>query len=102
MVIGAARAACRPREATRQGTVTRMRVRQIVTGLGAEPGEYVLATIHRPENDPERLRATLDELSKLGLPVLLPLRERLAAIPCPYGDGKASERIATLLQAFLR
>ena len=177
--------------------------RQIVTGLGAEPGEYVLATIHRPENtdDPERLRATLDELSKLGLPVLLPLHprtraavgrhgltaaldrlrpippadhrtflglarharllvsdsggvqeectvlkrplivvrnsterpesidagfahlvqpgpmlgdlgrqlisdqglgERLAAIPCPYGDGQASERIATLLQAFLR
>jgi len=176
--------------------------RQIVTGLGAEPGEYVLATIHRPENtdDPDRLRATLDELSKLGLPVLLPLHprtraaagrhgltaaldrlrpiapadhrtflglarharllvsdsggvqeectvlkrplivvrnsterpesieagfahlvqpgpvigdlgrqlisdqrlsERLAAIPCPYGDGQASERIATLLQAFL-
>jgi UDP-N-acetylglucosamine 2-epimerase (non-hydrolysing) len=177
--------------------------RQIVTGLGAEPGEYVLATIHRPENtdDPERLRVTLDELSKLGLPVLLPLHprtraaasrhgltaaldrlrpippadhrtflglarharllvsdsggvqeectvlkrplivvrnsterpesidagfahlvqpgpllgdlgrqlisdqglsERLAAIPCPYGDGRASERIATLLQAYLR
>jgi UDP-N-acetylglucosamine 2-epimerase (non-hydrolysing) len=177
--------------------------RQIVTGLGAEPGQYVLATIHRPENtdDPERLRATLDELSKLGLPVLLPLHprtraaaarhgltaaldrlrpippadhqtflglarharllvsdsggvqeectvlkrplivvrnsterpesieagfahlvqpgpmlgdlgkqlisdqglsERLAAVPCPYGDGKASERIATLLQTFLR
>jgi UDP-N-acetylglucosamine 2-epimerase (non-hydrolysing) len=177
--------------------------RQIVTGLGAEPGEYVLATIHRPENtdDPERLRATLDELSKLGLPVLLPVHprtraaagrhgltaaldrlrpippadhrtflglarharllvsdsggvqeectvlkrplivvrnsterpesidagfahlvqpgpmlgdlgrqlisdqgliERLAGIPCPYGDGKASERIAALLHAFLR
>ena len=28
----------------------------IATGLGAEPGEYVLATIHRPENtdDPQR------------------------------------------------
>ena len=177
--------------------------RQIVAGLGAEPSQYVLATIHRPENtdDPERLRAILDELSKLGLPVLLPLHPRtraaasrhglaaavdrlqpippadhktflalarharllvsdsggvqeectvikrplvvvrnsterpesveagfahlvqpgpaigdlgrqliadeglgarLAAIPCPYGDGKASERIAALLQAFLR
>ena len=29
------------------------------------------------------------------------LGERLAAIPCPYGDGKASERIAILLQSFL-
>jgi len=177
--------------------------RDIVAGLGVEPGEYVLATIHRPENtdDPERLRAVLDELSKLGLPVLLPLHprtraaadrhgltaaldrlrpvppadhrrflglarharllvsdsggvqeectvlkrplivvrnsterpesidagfahlvqpgpaignlgrqlisdealgERLAATPCPYGDGKASERIVGLLQAFLR
>jgi UDP-N-acetylglucosamine 2-epimerase (non-hydrolysing) len=174
-----------------------------VADFGAEPDEYVLATIHRPENtdDPERLRTILDELSKLGLPVLLPLHprtraaierhgltaaldrlqpippadhrtflglarharllvsdsggvqeectvlkrplivvrnsterpesieagfahlvqpgpvisdlgrqligdeglgERLAPIPCPYGDGKASERIAALLRAFLR
>jgi UDP-N-acetylglucosamine 2-epimerase (non-hydrolysing) len=177
--------------------------REIVGGLDAEPNEYVLATIHRPENtdDPERLRIILDELSKLGLPVLLPLHprtraaverhglavaldrlqpgpptdhrtflglarharllvsdsggvqeectvlkrplivvrnsterpesietgfahlvqpgpaisdlgrvliadeslgERLAAIPCPYGDGKASERIADLLRTYLR
>ena len=177
--------------------------REIVAGLGGEPGEYMLATIHRPENtdDPERLRTILDELSKLGLPVLLPLHpraraaverhgltaaldrlqlvppadhrtflglarharllvsdsggvqeectvlkrplivvrnsterpesieagfaylvqpgpvisdlgrqligdqglsERLATIPCPYGDGKASERIAELLRGFLR
>lgn len=177
--------------------------REIATGLGAEPKEYVLATIHRPENtdDPERLQIILEELSKLGLPVLLPLHprtraaverhglsaaldrlqpmppadhraflglalharllvsdsggvqeectvikrplivvrnsterpesieagfahlvqpgpaisdlgrqllgdeglcERLAAIPCPYGDGKASERIAGLLRGYLR
>jgi UDP-N-acetylglucosamine 2-epimerase (non-hydrolysing) len=177
--------------------------RQIAAGLGAEPGQYVLATIHRPENtdDPQRLRLILDELGKLGLPVLLPvhprtraaarrhgltgaldrlrvippadhrtflglarharllvsdsggvqeectvlkkplivvrnsterlesidagfahlvqpgpvigdlgrklinddgLAERLAGIPCPFGDGKASERIAALLQAYLR
>jgi UDP-N-acetylglucosamine 2-epimerase (non-hydrolysing) len=29
------------------------------------------------------------------------LAERLADIPCPFGDGKASERIAALLQSFL-
>lgn len=29
------------------------------------------------------------------------LGERLAAIPCPFGDGKASERIVALLQAYL-
>jgi UDP-N-acetylglucosamine 2-epimerase (non-hydrolysing) len=177
--------------------------REVVARMGAEPGEYVLATIHRPENtdDPDRLRTILDELSKLGLPVFLPLHprtkvaverhgltaaldrllpvppadhrtflalarharllvsdsggvqeectvlkrplivvrnsterpesieagfahlvqpgpaisdlgrqliadegldERLAAIPCPYGDGKASERIADLLRGYLR
>lgn len=55
----------------------------IAAGAGVEPGRYVLATIHRPENtdDPQRLQTILDELSKLGLPVLLPLhpRTRLAA-----------------------
>ena len=55
----------------------------IAADAGVEPGRYVLATIHRPENtdDPQRLQTILDELSKLGLPVLLPLhpRTRLAA-----------------------
>jgi UDP-N-acetylglucosamine 2-epimerase (non-hydrolysing) len=58
--------------------------RAVAAEAGAEPGRYVLATIHRPENtdDPLRLRAILEELSKLGLPVLLPLhpRTRLAAV----------------------
>jgi UDP-N-acetylglucosamine 2-epimerase (non-hydrolysing) len=57
--------------------------RGIASAFGAEPGHYVLATIHRPENtdDPRRLGTILDELSKLGLPVLLPLhpRTRVAA-----------------------
>jgi UDP-N-acetylglucosamine 2-epimerase (non-hydrolysing) len=57
--------------------------RALAADAGVEPGRYVLATIHRPENtdDPQRLQTILDELSKLGLPVLLPLhpRTRLAA-----------------------
>jgi UDP-N-acetylglucosamine 2-epimerase (non-hydrolysing) len=59
------------------------RARQIADSLGAEPDKFVLATIHRPENtdDGERLENILTELSKLGLPVLMPLhpRTRLAA-----------------------
>lgn len=52
--------------------------RAIVTGLGAEPGQYVLATIHRPENtdDPARLEVILSELGKLRLPVLFPMHPR--------------------------
>jgi hypothetical protein len=43
-------------------------------------------------------------LGDLGRPLISDrgLGETLATISCPYGDGKASERIATLLQAFLR
>jgi UDP-N-acetylglucosamine 2-epimerase (non-hydrolysing) len=68
---------------------------EIAAGLGVEPGEYVLATIHRPENtdDPERLRTVLDELSKLGLPVLLPLHPRTRAAVQRYGLGAALDRL---------
>jgi UDP-N-acetylglucosamine 2-epimerase (non-hydrolysing) len=69
--------------------------REIVTRLGVEPGEYVLATIHRPENtdDPQRLRAILDELSKLGLPVLLPLHPRTRAAVGRHGLNAALDRL---------
>ncbi|HTZ25749.1 MAG TPA: UDP-N-acetylglucosamine 2-epimerase (non-hydrolyzing) [Streptosporangiaceae bacterium] len=69
--------------------------REIAAGLGAEPGEYVLATIHRPENtdDADRLRAILDELSKLGLPVLLPLHPRTQAAVERHGLTAALDRL---------
>ena len=69
--------------------------REIAAGLSAEPGEYVLATIHRPENtdDPDRLRAILDELSKLGLPVLLPLHPRTQAAAGRHGLTAALDRL---------
>jgi UDP-N-acetylglucosamine 2-epimerase (non-hydrolysing) len=69
--------------------------RQIVTGLGAEPGRYVLATIHRPENtdDPGRLRSILDELSKLGLPVLFPVHPRTRAAVRRHGLTAALDRL---------
>src|SRR5580692_1120451 len=69
--------------------------RQIAVELGAEPGQYVLATIHRPENtdDPERLRVTLDELSKLGLPVVFPLHPRTKAAAQRFGLTAALDRL---------
>ena len=67
----------------------------------AEPGQYVLATIHRPENtdDPDRLRVILEELSKLGLPVLLPLHPstRLAALR--HGMSEVLDRLRVLAPA---
>lgn len=47
---------------------------------GVEPGGYVMATVHRPENTdhPARLRAILEGLQALSaeMPVLLPLHPR--------------------------
>ncbi|WET81004.1 UDP-N-acetylglucosamine 2-epimerase (non-hydrolyzing) [Amycolatopsis sp. QT-25] len=45
---------------------------------GLRRDEYVLATLHRPENvdDPARLAEILRELGKLPLPVVLPLHPR--------------------------
>jgi len=52
-----------------------------------EPGRFVLATFHRPENvdDAERFAAILDQLAHLGLPVLLPLHPRSAARASEFG-----------------
>jgi UDP-N-acetylglucosamine 2-epimerase (non-hydrolysing) len=51
----------------------------IARDFGVQPGGYVLATIHRPENtdDQARLRVILGQLAELGLPVLLPAHPRL-------------------------
>ena len=48
---------------------------------GVSPGEYVLATAHRAGNvdDPARLRALVDLLLALPLPVVLPLHPRTRA-----------------------
>src|ERR1700744_1171128 len=85
-------------EATREMRPGDEEARQIVTGAGAEPGQYVLATIPRPENTdaPGRLRTILDELSKLGLPVLLPLHP-LRRLPAHrLGLGAALAKRGTL------
>jgi UDP-N-acetylglucosamine 2-epimerase (non-hydrolysing) len=63
--------------------------REIAARYRAEPGAFVLATIHRPENtdDPVRLEAVLTELGKLGLPVLLPLHPRTRLAVARHGLG---------------
>jgi len=82
-------------EATAQTLPPRRDARQIAAALGVEPDGYVLATIHRPENtdDPIRLEAILSELSKLGLPVLLPLHPRTRAAARRHGLSAALDRL---------
>jgi UDP-N-acetylglucosamine 2-epimerase (non-hydrolysing) len=88
-------------EATRDMLPSDPAARAIVAQAGAEPGEYVLATIHRPENtdDPVRLRAILDELSKLGLPVLFPLHPRTRLAAERHGLAAAIDRLRPLAPA---
>jgi UDP-N-acetylglucosamine 2-epimerase (non-hydrolysing) len=72
--------------------------RQIAASLGAEADGYVLATIHRPENtdDPARLEAILAELSKLGLPVLIPLHPRTRLAVARHGLSAALDRLRAI------
>lgn len=62
-------------------------VDSIADELPAPPGQYVLATIHRPYNTdtPERLRSVIEALSKLPLPVFLAAHPRLASRATSYG-----------------
>ncbi|PRX47768.1 UDP-N-acetylglucosamine 2-epimerase (non-hydrolysing) [Prauserella shujinwangii] len=52
-----------------------------------EPGGYYVATLHRPDNtdDPERLRAIVDGIAKVGKPVVLLAHPRLRALAERHG-----------------
>lgn len=54
---------------------------------GVTPGEYYVATLHRPDNtdDPIRLRAIVEQLSTLRHPVLLLVHPRLAKLSKEHG-----------------
>jgi UDP-N-acetylglucosamine 2-epimerase (non-hydrolysing) len=60
---------------------------RLLDRYGLTADEYVLATIHRPENtdDPKRLDAVLTALAGLPLPVVLPLHPRTAACAERFG-----------------
>lgn len=62
---------------------------------GVRADQYVLATVHRPENtdDPARLERILTELGGLGLPVLFPMHPRTRGCIARHG---LAERLAAL------
>jgi UDP-N-acetylglucosamine 2-epimerase (non-hydrolysing) len=67
----------------------------ILGRYGVEPGEFVLATFHRPENvdDPDRYATILNELANLPLPVVLPLHPRSVARAESFGLGTLLEKL---------
>ncbi len=72
--------------------------RESARQAGVEPGQYVLATIHRPENtdDPARLEVILGELGRLGLPVLFPLHPRTRQAIGEHGLAAAADRLRVI------
>ena len=67
--------------------------RDVASRFGLITGEYLLATVHRPENTdhPERLCEIAAAMRECGLPVLFPVhprtRPRLAEAGLPDADG---------------
>jgi UDP-N-acetylglucosamine 2-epimerase (non-hydrolysing) len=56
----------------------RAEAREPARRFGVEPGGFILATIHRPENTdyPESLRAIVSALAEARMPVVLPVHPR--------------------------
>ncbi len=59
----------------------------LALSVPVEDGEYYVATIHRPDNtdDPERLRAIVEGISKVGKPVVLLAHPRLRHLAEKHG-----------------
>jgi UDP-N-acetylglucosamine 2-epimerase (non-hydrolysing) len=67
--------------------VSRAREREACGRYGLRPGDYVLATIHRPENTdhPERLQEIVQALTGSPLPVLFPVHPRTRPLVAQHG-----------------
>jgi UDP-N-acetylglucosamine 2-epimerase (non-hydrolysing) len=70
----------------------------IVTRHGMEPGNYALATFHRPENVDvtDRFAAILEELAGLPVPVLLPLHPRSVARANTFGFENLLQKLRVI------
>jgi UDP-N-acetylglucosamine 2-epimerase (non-hydrolysing) len=75
--------------------VERVRDRVKCAEFGLEQREYVLTTVHRPENTdhPERLTHIVAALSEAPLPVLMPVHPRTRPALAAAGVGEATPNI---------
>ncbi|MER5639260.1 UDP-N-acetylglucosamine 2-epimerase (non-hydrolyzing) [Kitasatospora sp. NPDC002227] len=74
-------------EVVRAGLPSAAERAALLARYGLRPDEYVLATVHRPENTDtaEALGAVLAELAALGRPVLFPMHPRTRAAVERFG-----------------
>ena len=70
----------------------------LLASLGLEPSEFVLTTLHRPENvdNAEPLAAILEELSGLPLRVVLPLHPRSRRRIAEFGLDSLLDAISVI------
>lgn len=71
----------------------RVCARHVPARQGLPEGEYVLATIHRPENTdhPKRIAAVMAALSACDLPVIFPAHPRTRPMLAEAGPGAAPQ-----------
>ncbi|WP_129312374.1 UDP-N-acetylglucosamine 2-epimerase (non-hydrolyzing) [Streptomyces sp. L2] len=69
--------------------------REILGRYEVREDEYILATVHRPENtdDPERLAEILDALSDAPLPVVFPIHPRTVGSARAFGMTDRLSRV---------
>lgn len=79
--------------ALQHGALARQRS-TILQRLGLKPGEYALATIHRPYNtdDPVRLAEVVAAFAALDLPVVFPIHPRTRSHLSELGNPQAAVR----------
>lgn len=72
--------------------------RELLKAFELQAGEFVVATIHRPENvdDPERLTAILHSLAELGRTVVLPIHPRTERRVAEFELGGLLDRLQTI------
>ncbi len=74
------------------------RSRVVVGAESMQPRDYVLVTVHRPENTdhPERLREFVSAISSLDMPVLLPAHPRTRPLLAAAGLDGASRSVSII------
>jgi UDP-N-acetylglucosamine 2-epimerase (non-hydrolysing) len=82
-------------EATQESLPDPQTARMLLDKLGLRANQFIVATIHRPENtdDPERLCEILDALASAPLPVVFPVHPRTSGSAQAFG---LSDRLARL------
>jgi len=75
--------------------VSRIDGRSIAAGYSLSPSQYVLATVHRPENTDSRERLTeiLAALESVGMPVLFPVHPRTRPLLAAAGHAEETSSI---------